>query len=84
MCTTMEITVWLKPFWKDTVALTGEGEASNLNEIRQLNKSKTIQQSVQFLSLRDEDCENFFFFTRITALFIFLGDEKVRPSAVFL
>lgn len=74
MCTTMEITVWLKPFWKDTVALTREGEASNLNEIRQLNKSKTIQQSVQFLSLRDEDCENFFFFyENHSAVHIFRG-----------
>lgn len=57
----MEITVWLKHLWIDTVALTGEGEASNLNEIRQLNKSKAIQQSVQFLSPRDEGCENFFY-----------------------
>lgn len=56
----MEITVWLKHLWIDTVALTREGEASNLNEIRQLNKSKAIQQSVQFLSPRDEGCENFF------------------------
>lgn len=78
----MEITVWLNPFWIDTVALTGEGEASNLNEIRQLNKLKAIQQFVQFLSPRDEECENFFM--RITVLFIFLRDEKVRLSVVFL
>lgn len=78
----MEITVWLKPYCIDEVVLTEEGEAGNLTEIRQLNKSKAIQQSVQFLSPWDEGCENFFM--RITVLFIFLSDEKVELSTVFL
>lgn len=55
MCSAMEITVWLKSLWTDTVALTGEGEANNLNDIRRLNKwnCNAIQQSVQFLSVHE-------------------------------
>lgn len=51
----MEITVRLKSFWRDTVALTGEGEANNFNDIRRLNKwnCDAIQQSVQFLSVHE-------------------------------
>ena len=57
----------------DTAALTGEGEASNLNEIRQLNKSKAIQQSVHFPSPPDEECENSFFYENLCAVHIFTG-----------
>lgn len=46
MCSAVGVSVGFKSFW---VALTGEGEAKGLNDIRRLNKWKAIQQSAQFL-----------------------------------
>lgn len=75
----MEILIFWKSFYGNEYHLSWRG--CNLAGIRQVNKSWAIQQPVQFLSQRDE-CENFFM--RITTPFIFLSDENVEPSAVFL